>query len=99
MTYRREQTELTMPTVHLNGSDGQTLLAGYNTALEALHDAHATIQMAAPHGRDYYVQGGAAITAAIAEHVERLSKITQIIAEIMVLRDHVQDQVDARNAR
>lgn len=46
--------ELTVPTVHLNGSGLHSLFEQYKGALEALRGAIEALPV--PHARDYYVQ-------------------------------------------
>lgn len=53
-----------LPSIHLNGTAGADLLAGYREAHEALTRAITAVSAAAPHGRDYYPQGDDAIRVA-----------------------------------
>jgi hypothetical protein len=99
MSYNSEGVEvmtdlakLAMPTVHLNGTDKESLLLGYRTALTALNLAIETVQDTAPHGRDYYVQVNHPIQIALAEHYARLEKLQRVLQEIEALAIHVSDQ-------
>jgi len=87
---------ITLPTVHLNGSSKQSLLDCYFDAAEALRKALVAVQATAPHGRDYYVQrthDGEHVThRAIAEHVDRLKRLESVLRELNALALHVCDQ-------
>ncbi len=73
------------PTIHLNGTGARGLVAQYQDAHSALHDALAAVCQSAPHGRDYYTQteigGRPAYETARSEHDARLSKIRAVMAE------------------
>lgn len=84
---------LTKPTIHLNGTSAQELLDAYVAAFQALHVAHAKLALTAPHGRDYYVQKGDALAAAIEQHAERMRRIGGVIREIEELAMHVSDHI------
>jgi hypothetical protein len=60
-------TDLTLPTVHINGTGRDRLLADYQSAYKFLctaSDAFADIEF---NARDYYVQGDYAFNAARTE--------------------------------
>jgi len=69
-----------LPIVNINGTSRKQLLEQYLAALLALQVTVKAVQDAAPHGRDY-VHGGN-ISAAIAEHVERLAVLQRVADEI-----------------
>ncbi|HET6927454.1 MAG TPA: hypothetical protein VFI48_11460 [Hyphomicrobiaceae bacterium] len=73
------------PTVHLNGTARSDLLDGYLRARTELVQARHALYDAAPNGRDYYVQGPDAITKARDEHLARIAKIEDVIADIEAL--------------
>lgn len=80
---------MTKPTIHLNGSSAQSLTDDYVEAMRAVSDAIDKVQRhAAPNGRDYYPQGNSAIDAALAEHRARLTKLTEVKAELEELAIH-----------
>jgi hypothetical protein len=83
----------TFPTIHLNGSDGETLLAQYLAALKALQAAAAAHDAASPNARDYYVQGPDAYAAAREEHVNRAQRLASITAELEAICIRVSDDV------
>ena len=90
---------LTFPTVHLNGTDAESLIEGYRAAHRALDAALSALSATTPNGRDYYVAGPHATTAAINEHCARLAKIEAVQAEIYALWESVDEQQDARSSR
>jgi hypothetical protein len=57
------------------------------------------VQQTAPHGRDYYISGDAAIHAAIDEHRTRLEKLEAVRGELDALAAHVAEQMAERTAR
>ncbi len=83
---------MTKPTIHLNGSDADSLLEGYMTALTAVQQAIDAVQKTWPHGRDYYISGDAAIHAAMHEHRTRLEKLEAVRGELDALTAHVAAQ-------
>jgi len=80
------------PTVHLNGTSRRSLVANYRAALEALSNAKLMLQEAAPHGRDYYPQGDAAIQTALDQHQGRIAEIDAIMGEIRTIYQSVLEQ-------
>jgi hypothetical protein len=87
---------LTLPTVHLNGTSRQALLDGYTHALAAIQAAQQALQQAAPNGRDYYPQGNHTINRATEEHVDRLRRLESIQRELNALALHVSDSGGSR---
>ena len=85
------------PDVHLNGTSAEALLDQYSEAVEALRLAIAAVQFAAPNGRDYYLQGGTAITEAWQEHTARIEALTAVRHGLQEITEHIQTQVDARS--
>jgi hypothetical protein len=77
------------PTVHLNGTSRGELQTQLETALGALRSAIESLQDAAPHGRDYYVQGPLAYELATVEHVNRLTKLKAVAEDLQALLEHV----------
>lgn len=63
------------PTVHTNGTSREELLQQALDASAALKMARAAMQAAAPHGRDYYVQGMDAYADARKEHEARIQAL------------------------
>lgn len=81
-----------IPTIHMNGTNKQTLLDDYQTAREALSNAKEKLMVAAPNGRDYYPQGDGAYEVARLEHGQRLARIEQVITELDIVVEGIADQ-------
>jgi|HubBroStandDraft_4_1064222.scaffolds.fasta_scaffold00038_31 hypothetical protein len=85
------------PSIHLNGTDAQSLFDGYRAAYEAIRDAQRALAQCAPNGRDYYVQeatpglGKDATCEAMDEHRARMAALATIEHELTILAMHVQD--------
>jgi hypothetical protein len=83
---------LCIPTVHLNGTSKEELIAQLRGAIvhaialkDLLHDAM-------PHDRDYYVQGeGLGIRARMQMKV-RILKVETIVDDLMCILQKVQEQ-------
>jgi hypothetical protein len=84
----------TVPTVHLNGTSGEELLAQLNTAILQLIQARRAVVAAAPNGRDYYLQGDQALQLVMAQHERRCADLSRMLAEVEEMRDHVQAVMD-----
>jgi hypothetical protein len=93
---RPDGAVLLAPLVHMNGTGHDTLIEGYLAAASALSDALDALQAAAPNARDYYPQGDDAYRQARAEHDRRANALRQVQAELQMLAENVQEQIDAR---
>jgi len=82
----------TAPTIHLNGSSLDTLSEGYLNVIRSLKETIDLAYETSPHGRDYYPQGDAALTAALLEHDCRLAKLKAVLDEYKALYIAVQRQ-------
>jgi hypothetical protein len=71
-----------VPTVHLNGTDRETLLCQANTAVRLLGAARQALLDAAPNARDFYVRGPDAFAPAQRAHRERMERIEGLIVEM-----------------
>lgn len=76
------------PTLHLNGTSRNALAEGYQAALDALNAAVSALEATAPNGRDYYPQGDGALTEASREHLDRITALNKVRAEIYELSNH-----------
>lgn len=83
---------MTIPTVHLNGTSKASLLGQLEDASNALEAAYKALKQAAPNGRDYYLDGPDAITAATAEHMDRLRRLDSVKDEIDELARKIDEQ-------
>ena len=89
----------TTPTIHLNGTGGEQLLAGYVAALDAVRLAREALAGTAPHMRDYYVAGPQAFAAADEEHVARARRLAEVYGELEAITCVLYEQVEERIAR
>jgi hypothetical protein len=90
---------MTKPTIHLNGSDAESLLEGYMNALTAVQGAIDAVKETWPHARDYYVQGEGAAHAAMHEHNNRMAILESVRGELDLLASHVAEQQTLRAER
>ena len=80
-----------LPTIHLNGTSKEQLLAPWHTTVHLLQKAQKSLQEAAPNGRDYYPQGAEAMRQAEAEHLTRMMRLEQLIKELDDMRWAIAD--------
>jgi hypothetical protein len=88
--------ELTLPTIHLNGSSPDCLFDDYEKAATALYKALDALNKTAPNGRDYYVSGPSALAKAAAEHIDRCRRVRSVITEFQIILEHLANARDAR---
>jgi len=85
------------PTLHLNGTWADTLIADLEVALRAVREAQRALHLAAPHSRDYYVSPVEHASAVAAkEHLARVEKLHSVAVDLESLLAHVWDARDAR---
>ena len=77
------------PTIHMNGTAACDLIEDLTRASASLYQAILDVQRAGPNGRDYYPQGPDAISRAIADHVWRLKRLTDVRQELEDIIEHV----------
>lgn len=80
---------ITLPTVHMNGTGKQDLFEANVSAAEAVLTAMEILAKAAPHERDYYVQGDGAFKAARQEYAARMDKLRSVRDELMCIAEHL----------
>ena len=85
-----DRAGVTVPTVHLNGTGRDALSRQYRDAAEAIQAAIIAHADAAPHGRDYYPQGGDAYRQASREHGERDARLRAVLAEVDAMWEHIE---------
>lgn len=80
-----------LPQININGTQRSDLLEDYMEAHLALRRAIEKLSACSPHGRDYqtYPNGDQIFYAAQREHVDRIVKVRQVLAEIETLAEHV----------
>ena len=60
-------TDLTLPSIHINGTSRATLSEGYLAAYHKLQEFKAAFRSIEFNARDYYVQGNTAFSTARSE--------------------------------
>lgn len=74
-----------VPTIHLNGTSRESLVADYEAALDAVRAALDALCATAPNGRDYYPQGASAYGVAEQDHYVRLGHLRVVADELEAL--------------
>jgi hypothetical protein len=85
------------PDIPLNGTSGSALAEMYDLAAQRLHDVLTALCEASPNARDYTGSNG--FPLAQKQHEERAGKLREVLADLMVIRESIADQNDARAAR
>lgn len=85
-------TDIKMPTLHLNGSGYERLHALHVEAWNALRLAKDRLYDAAPHGRDFYVQGDDAFAEARRQHDDRVGRINSVLGEVEAILENLTEQ-------
>ena len=80
-----------IPTVHLNGTSKNELLAQVEEAQRGVSVALRAMSSAAPNGRDYYPQGPSAYAEAEREHLARVNKLVDVRQELLALYEAIAD--------
>jgi len=75
-------TELSTPTIHLNGTSQSDLLRHLELAAMAIEAAERALRETCPNGRDYYPQGEGAIVEATRQFRSRMERLEAVRAEL-----------------
>ena len=97
MKWKREG-EITHPLVHLNGTSREALTTANIDASSAIRGAIRVLEAAEPNARDYYPLGPDAWTAARAEHVSRIERLRDVLAEVYAIVEVLSDGDDRSRA-
>jgi hypothetical protein len=95
LTARAEAAALAVPTVHLNGTSKECLMADLRRAHEAVEAALEALRQTAPHrdtGRDYYIQGSTAFLRAQDQHSDRVRRLSSVSKELLSIAEGIHDQ-------
>jgi hypothetical protein len=84
--------KLTIPTVHMNGTQAAVLVQQIKDARRAVRDAIVALEGMDPNGRDYYPQGEGAYERARREHTARIAALAGISAELAYIHEEIVDQ-------
>ncbi len=82
---------MSLPTVHLNGTSREELVSQRLSVVTAIREAVVELRKAAPHGRDYYVQGPDAYNTARLIWEGRLAELEGIAERIRTEALAIQD--------
>ena len=85
-----------LPVIHLNGTSRETLVAEYQSALDAVREARAALAKVTVNGRDYYPIGEWAIDAAIEEHQRHQRALHDVAEHLGRVLWHLTDMEAAR---
>ena len=75
-------THPAIPTIHLNGTSGASLIEQNRLARTVLRTAITALQEARPHPRDYYPQGELVFGHAQSEHKSRMERLESVLYEL-----------------
>lgn len=89
--------KLVIPTVHINGTGGIDLIEQYSDAMLAIEISLQ--KLPSPHGRDYYLQDGYAVTKAILQRDAWATSLRQIYRDLEAIGMNVVDQNLSRQPR
>ena len=84
---------MTLPTIHLNGTDPRDLLQDVLDALTAIREAIRALDKTAPNGRDYYPQGSDALGLAHGEYFDRREHLCVVVRELEQIAEYLSDKV------
>lgn len=77
-----ETADLVVPTIHLNGTPRERLLAQLQEASQAVFQAIDKLAATSPNQRDYYSQPPEAWKAAVAQHSSRGQRLRSVMDEL-----------------
>lgn len=86
----------TIPTLHLNGTSGTTLVEEYRDAYEAIDRAIDALAAATCNGRDFYPQGPDAYYQAREERQQALQKLREAQEYVELIWAGISDQMHER---
>ncbi len=82
-----------IPTIHLNGTNGQNLRREYQAAYEAVKYAIDKLCEATCNGRDYYLQETGAYSQAYAERQTALCQLRDVESYLGEILMGIRDQL------
>ena len=82
---KTQTPELSIPTVHMNGTSKNELLDQLSSVYEALDNVLDVMRNASPNGRDYYTQEHGSFEKAVTEHRHRALKVYAVRDEVETL--------------
>lgn len=91
--YGIQESNGSIPAIHLNGSSAGRLLDDNNCAQNAIMRAIDAMNSVSPHGRDFYTKGDGALAIAIEEHDGRVRALQGVLKELVAIEDGIRAQV------
>lgn len=88
-----------VPAIHMNGTAAKDLRNDAQAAFDAVNHAMERLALAAPNGRDYYVQDAGAIQRVQAQHELRMGNLRAVREELAEIVNHVQAVMDFEEER
>ena len=82
-------TELALPTIHMNGTSKEALVEQLCEAGSAVNTAIRALALATPNARDYYPQGPDTFKRALAQHVARMEALSGVVSELQTLVERI----------
>lgn len=80
---------ITLPTIHLNGTGAKTLSEEYEAAWHALKNAREVFISSTLNARDFYPQGDHAYHDARFERSEEIAKLDDVIDYVEAWIEHI----------
>lgn len=87
---------MTLPTINMDGASREGLIEALENACEAVRNARQAVAKTAPHERDYWPQGPAALQAAEREHWARMEKLLEVQRELEEMAIAICDMEERR---
>lgn len=84
---------MTLPTIHSNGTDINTLIDGYDRIDEALYRLSVAWGEVEFNARDYYVKGPQEWPQAMEERLQQSANIHRLRNYIKSIRQHLYEQL------
>ncbi len=82
-TTTTKKHDLIVPTVHMNGTNRESLLEQREVFYQAICGAAEALKQMAPHGRDYYIAEPGTFERATAQHERRQKTLDSLAQEIL----------------
>ena len=92
MNEETEQTQIPLPTIHMNGTSGKSMYAEYRNAMDAVQDAMESLNDATLNGRDYYPQGPEAFEKAREHRNAMNQKLRSVLSDLGHIALSIHDQ-------
>ena len=81
-----------LPAIHTNGTSRDSLIEQHVNVLEALREAHAMMEGAAPNARDFYQRPIGELQTACEQHKARVERLRLLIVEYVEITEGINEQ-------